>query len=159
MRQLCNSTTSLAHALLRAQTWHFPHFRPLWWRLRVLPHALHVTRGPPFSFVLRLTMQPVLSSCVGVRLDSGASGESSVVNGPPCAASAGAALRVFFGGGVFSVAAFRALDTVASAGGPPGACASSKSAISSASSSSRSHSSGSCPAANSASKLRLPPET
>ena len=65
---------------------------------------------------------------------------------PPCAASTGAAVRVFFGGGVigvFPVAALRALDTVASTGGPPGACASSKSAISSASSSSRSHSSGS----------------
>ena len=40
---------------------------------------------------------------------------------------AGAAMRVFFGGGVigvFPVAALRALDTVASTGGPPGACAS-----------------------------------
>ena len=54
---------------------------------------------------------------------------------PPCAAFVGAAVRVFFGCGVdgaFSVAALRALDTVAPTGGPPGACASSKSAISSA---------------------------
>ena len=74
---------------------------------------------------------------------------------PPCAESAGAVVRVFFGGGVigvFSVAALRALDTVASIGGPPGACASSKSADSSASTSSRSHSSGSCPASNWASQ-------
>ena len=51
---------------------------------------------------------------------------------PPCAASAGAAVRVFFGGGVigaFTVAALRALDTVASTSGPPGACASSKSLL------------------------------
>ena len=52
---------------------------------------------------------------------------------PPCSTT----VRVFFGGGVigvFTVAALRALDIVASTGGPPGT--SSKSAISSASSSS-----------------------
>ena len=75
---------------------------------------------------------------------------------PPCAASVGDAVRVFFGGGVigvFSVVALRALDIVASTGGPPGARASSKFAISSASSSSRSRS---CPAPNSASKAAPP---
>ena len=219
MRQHCKPTTSLAHALLHAHTWHFLHFRPFRLRLRVLPHALHIISGLPFSLVLRLIMSHVLNSCVGVKHIPGASGESREVSAPSpeyphvwskqagqsprvraratqrhdakncdappqelayagmiaqarcdsarssvCsgfivaradttfgparaglhAASAGAAVRVFFCGGVigvFPVAAFRALDTVDSTDGPPGACASSKSAISSASSSSRSHSS------------------
>ena len=78
---------------------------------------------------------------------------------PPCIASAGAAVRVLFGSGVigvFSVAALRALDIVASIGGPPGACLSSKSAISSASSSSRSPDAESCLALNSASNAAPP---
>ena len=73
-RQQCMFTSARPHAAEQGHVWHFVHVCPLCLGWREDSQALHT--------LLRLTVAHVLKSCVGVRLSAGASGESSVVNGP-----------------------------------------------------------------------------
>ena len=75
-------TTARSHPAEHAHVWHFVHVYPFFLGVREDSQALHTRFSHLTPFVLRLTITHVLTSCVGVRLGSGSSGESTVVKGP-----------------------------------------------------------------------------
>ena len=75
-------TTARPHAAEQTHVWHFVHVCPFCLGESEDSQALRTCFPHLTPVVLHLTTTHVLNSCEAVKLGSGASGESSVVNGP-----------------------------------------------------------------------------